>query len=681
MERVSKNLRVLLCAICGVFAAVGAVAAGRTGFDPELPVYADNAIGPALREEIVRETPARLAACRERMDAQWERVKAEIGEDMECLQFVRILKRMEIARRLFGFAERELARGNTDGLAFAFLATEDLRRFCDTFDEELRLWKDYPLAPVVEPVVIRVADHGAVGDGKTDNIPAFDAAIAEAKALQGRPAVIEVPEGEFHFIPATNRVHLLLQGLTNVVMRGVSPEKTRLRFHDLDCRGAEMSRCLNVTIAGMELASATHPFFQGTVEEFCKPEGWAIVRMHPDTVRPDDARFTSMKENVFCLGIFDADGNEVVDGWQEMFYARRADDLGNGRFKVYLNKDHFIYKRPNSRLEPEWQIVFPLRKRLCGNASTTDGSRWCTFSDVWIRNGRGSAVGFSAGGDYSSAWRVKVFPFPGLLAASAADAIMNYRGTFIGECEFDHLNDDGANAHALGRRIMRVENGDTVVADWLPGNYAPGEAFQILDVLTGQYRWLGRVKRAGRDFKGGWVHNTAFEEPLPEGIRTIESFAAQPATAEERQAQLIGGAKTDLSKEPDQMYRPYMFGVGNVVYKCRFSSLRGSGAVVMCPNTLIEETTYEYMNRGVALSVLCGFVEGPSPYNVLIRNCVFRHCPVGIEGRCMAAGGRKFLTAPVRGLTLENNVFEDVARPMILDNVGEDVDIITAFKE
>lgn len=636
---------------------------------PQLPVYAENAIPPQLRAEIIRETPGRLAALRERMDAQWVRVKAEMGEDMGCFQFVRTLKRMEIARRLFGFAEREFARGNTDGLAFAFLATEDLRRFCDLFDEELRLWKDYPLAPGVEPVVIRVADYGARGDGKSDNIPAFDAAIAAARALQGRPAIIEIGEGEFHFTPTTNRVQVLLAGLTNVVVRGVSPERTRLRFDDMDSPGLAIHDSYNTTVSGLELASTETPFFQGVVEAFDKAEGWAVVRHHPGTARPDDPRFKG-----FCLGIFGPDGNEVVDDWHELFYANKSEDLGDGRFRIYLKKEHFIYKRDYSRLEPGWQIVIPLKKGFCANAASTGYSRQCNFADIWVRNARGNAVGFCQGGVYSSAWRVRVFPFPGLLAAAGADGIMNYRGTFIGECEFDHLNDDGANAHALGRKIIRIEDGDTVIADWLPG-YRVGDPMQVLGGLTGQYLYLGRVKRAGRDLKGGWVHNTQFEEPLPPGIRTIENVGTPTLTEEERAAQLVGGAKVDADTVPDSLFRPYMFGVGHIVYKTRFSSLRGSGAVLMCPNALLEEVTYEHMNRGVALTCLANWGEGPSPYNVWIRNCTFRDIPMGIEGRCVKASGGKFLTAPVRGLTLEGNVFEGIATPLCLDTVGDDVEI------
>ena len=147
------------------------------------------------------------------------------------------------------------------------------------------------------------------------------------------------------------------------------------------------------------------------------------------------------------------------------------------------------------------------------------------------------------------------------------------------------------------------------------------------------------------------------------------------AFGQERRAQLVGGAKVDAGTVPDSMFRPYMFGVGHVVYKTRFSSLRGSGAVLMCPNVLLEEVTYEHMNRGVALTCLANWGEGPSPYNVWIRNCTFRDIPMGIEGRCIKAAGGKFLTAPVRGLTLEGNVFEGVSRPICLDNVGDDVEM------
>ena len=106
--------KTLLCAVAGI--GMATAAAGNPDFVPKLPVYAEDAIGPKLRAEIVRETPGRLASLKARMDAQWTRVKSEIGEDMACFQYVRTLKRMEIARRLFGLAEKELARGSTDDL-------------------------------------------------------------------------------------------------------------------------------------------------------------------------------------------------------------------------------------------------------------------------------------------------------------------------------------------------------------------------------------------------------------------------------------------------------------------------------------------------------------------------------------------------------------------------------------
>lgn len=656
--------------ICLAGLAVGCSLESSAAFRPALPVYRETALSPALRAEILRETPARLAALKARMGAQWRRVKAEIPP--QAFQHVRTVKRMEIAGRLFGFAQREWARGNTDGLAFAFLATEDLRRFCDLFDDELRYWKAYPLAPGVSPKVIRVADYGARGDGETDNIPAFDAAISAAATCGGAPVVIEIPEGEFHFNAAEDRFHVELRNLTNVVLRGVSPERTRLRFDNTERGGVCVWGGANVTVADLEVASTETPFFQGVVESFDKAEGVAVVRQHPGTVRPDDPRFVRGGRFQFCLGIFGPDGNEVVDSWLSMFYDRRAEDLGDGRFRIALIRDHYNYRRPRTRLEPGWQVVIPLRKAFCSNVETARGAYMCNVVNVWVRNGRGSAVGFCSEAAYSSAWRVRVFPFPGLLAASGADAIMNHRGTFIGESSFGHLNDDGGNCYSLGRRIRRIEHGDTAVSDWLPCNYAVGDPMQVVSAQTGQFLYLGRVKRAGGALSPrGLPHETQFEDALPEGIRTIASIDKPQPTGEERFLQAVADGKVDGAREPDVLYRPYMFGVGHVVYRTRFSSLRGSGAVCACPNALFEDVTYEYMNRGISLSSL-GNMEGPAPYNVWIRNCTFRRCLVGIEGRCIRGIGGKFLTAPIRGLTVEGCRFEDVETPYIDDNVGDD---------
>ena len=62
--------------------------ASFAAFKPSLPVYSETALSPALRTEIRRETPTRLAALKTRMGAQWRRVKAEIPTN--AFQYVRI---------------------------------------------------------------------------------------------------------------------------------------------------------------------------------------------------------------------------------------------------------------------------------------------------------------------------------------------------------------------------------------------------------------------------------------------------------------------------------------------------------------------------------------------------------------------------------------------------------------
>ena len=125
------------------------------------------------------------------------------------------------------------------------------------------------------------------------------------------------------------------------------------------------------------------------------------------------------------------------------------------------------------------------------------------------------------------------------------------------------------------------------------------------------------------------------------------------------------------------MYRPYAFGIGFVVTGCTISDLRGTGCVVGASNALIENNVFEYMNRGVGISCLSNCTEGPVPYNVLVRNNVFRHVGTAIESRFVPLGdGGRILTAPIRGVRIEGNRYESVRQPHVMSFCGDDVKVM-----
>ena len=646
---------------------------------PDLPVFPEGALSPALLAEAKDEVPHRLDSARVHLSALRGQLAETVGRCPDSFQWVRANKRMEVAERTLAFAVREHARGCLDGYAFALMAAEDLGKMLEALDEEVRLWKVYPLAPDVKPVVLHVADFGAKGDAVHDDGPAFRAAVSNAVALAGRPTVIEIPEGEFYFAPqpprpnGSHKTHLRIAGLTNCVLRGVSPEKTLLRFGDYDGPGLWISRSENVTIANMDIAGTEVSFTQGEVLEFSKEAGWVRIRHQPGSMAPDDRRLVN-GGRMQVLGIYDGNRRQVLH--QEMFYANRTDNLGNGEYRIWLQKDHFIFKRPSSHLEKGWIITVGDRNGLIGRVGATTGARFCNFANVHVRNGRSAAINFMDS-LYSTAWRVKIYPLrPELIQASDADAIFSYRGEFIGECEVSNLGDDAFNCMVRGRNIDRVENNDTIVAQWLPGHYEPGDLFLVVRPTTGEFVYLGRVKRPGRG--DGDTHDTQFDSPLPELV-SHKSLGKGRLLPEASFAINVKGAASSFS--PDQMYRPYAFGVGMIVSGCTISNLRGTGCVVGTSGVLIENNVFENMNRGIGLSCLSNCTEGPTPFNVLIRNNLFRNVGTAVEGRFVALGGGRIRTAPIRGVRIEGNRYENVATPLNLDFCGDDAEIADCEEE
>lgn len=641
-------------------------------FGASRPVFRDDALSAELLLDVRNETPGRIAQAKLRLAEQYREIAATIGQCPESFQHARAMKRMEVAKRTVKFAETEYARGCTDGYAFALMATEDLKRMIAVFDDEIRLWKTYPFAPGVKPVVLSVADFGAKGDGKHDDGPAFRAAISNAVVLAGRPSVIEVPAGEFCFAALPSRddgshpCPLSVKNLTNCVIKGVSPEKTRLRFADYGASSCRVTHCENVTIADMDIAASETSFTQGTVMEFNKPEGWVIIKHLPGSMSPDDKRLVEGGK-MQVLGIYDENRRQAP--MHSIFYANRTDNLGDGRFRLHLQRDHFIYKRPSSRIEKGWIITVGDRSNIIGRIGISHGAYFCNLDNISVRNSRSAAMNFMDS-LYSTAWRVKVFPLrPELIQASDADGIYSRRGTFIGRCEMRNLGDDGCNCNALGRPIDRVENGDTVVGPWLPGHYDAGDLFLVFRPTTGEFVYLGRVKRPG--LAVGGRHATQFMDSLPELV-TYESLGANRPAPEERLAMNVSGAK--WSRCPDQMYRPYAFGIGFIVAGCRISDLRGTGCVVGCSNALIEDNVFEFMLRGVGISCLSNCTEGPAPYNVTVRGNVFHRVGTAIESRVVALGeGGRVMTAPVRGVLVERNHYRDVTNWRSLDFCGDDL--------
>ena len=194
------------------------------------------------------------ASADSRFDAASERIRRAFVSAEGSFQCERATKRLEIARRL-------------EGPRFSAVPTQEdeLAAFGAYFDEEISLWRSFPLNPDVSPRRLSVADFGAEGDGVADDAPAFASAIAAVKALNGEPAVLEVPAGTYFLkdcglANCASSAHVVLSGCTNLVLSGASPETTHFVLGDDMKPGIDVVDSCNVSVRNIDVYWKKTPF-------------------------------------------------------------------------------------------------------------------------------------------------------------------------------------------------------------------------------------------------------------------------------------------------------------------------------------------------------------------------------------------------------------------------------------
>lgn len=95
---------------------------------------------------------------------------------------------------------------------------------------------------------------------------------------------------------------------------------------------------------------------------------------------------------------------------------------------------------------------------------------------------------------------------------------------------------------------------------------------------------------------------------------------------------------------------------------------------VQCPSSLIENNVIENVYRGIELSGLLHYNEGPPPYNVVLRNNTIKNVNIGIKSSFMTVNFPPAVTAPIADVLVESNRLENVSHLALqLGNVSDAV--------
>lgn len=623
------------------------------------PPYADSAFPvedrPAETRRIAGELDAVVARAKE-TDGMVDAAFAAIPEG--DLARIRLAKRREARGRTEAFARRYLDRGDATGLGFAEQATADLELFDRIFREEAANLAVAP-RPENNPVVLRLADFGAKGDGRADDAEAFVKALDAVRSLDGKPSVLKLGKGRFFIGSATNpppyvsefgqvedgkalRSNISVWGLRNCAIEGESPETTQIRFGVYETKGIAFANCRNCTLRNVEVSFEQQPFLEGEVlaVDRREDEQFVDVRLTPGSLRPDDPCWkpaTAKARESF--GFEYAPDGELMTSARLLHWDCRADDrcedLGGGVWRLRFRRDFDKGNFDNhlKGIVPGGFLAIPNRCNWFPAVTVADCS-YMTVEDVWVRNSRAGAVDAYYRSYMTTFHRFRVFPREGFRFATDADGCFSAPGTFLLDCHFENMGDDGFNSLANMVTIHPSPDGMEVSRERNYGTNPAGSLVVFGDPFTGQYLANRRVLGEGHDAEGR--PTTRLDRPVP------------------------------ASFDGKAMFVPRFRGIGTIVSGCSWKNGRWTGVVIQTPDAIVENCRMRNVwQEGVRASFLGDFTEGPSPYNVLVRNCTIEKCNCGVVGhyRHSADGRRtwaKATAAPIRAVEVEGCAFRDI---------------------
>ena len=632
------------------------VGAGRQTFSWKTlePAYVESAFPRTERASSTTRLRAELVTAQNRaswIDVNLKRTFAALSDGGFVKE--RVSKRQLLRDRSLAFAERSLERNDATGLGFAERALNDAAVLDGLLKEELALQGMAP-SEKDSAVVLNVRDFGAEGDGISDDAPSFVRAAAAVRRLGGRPSRLRIPAGTYHMgsiqrseaftdsfgeyncHSGTLEAQALFAGLENCSIEGEGPEKTFVRCGVYDAAQLALVNCRNVRLSGIEVSLEQTPFIEGTIDRFDFKTGECELTLKPGSLAPDHFGWQEPGESFGFL--FDANGSLLQEGRLLPWNVRSGTKaIGGARWRIVFNREDgpWYWDRFVRNIRPGLTLVLPNRRNAFGGVFARFCS-FCTFENVWVRNSRASAF-CTVRSRAISFVRCRDFPREGFSLASNADGCFCEPGTFVYQCVFDSMGDDGLNTLIRGVTAARGEEQTEVVASDI-GLGRGKDMMVFAHPHTAQYLANMRLSQTDALVRraGGWSRTSRFLRTVPDSC--------------------IGA----------YMYNPDRVGIGTIVSSCVFRNGRLAGNVVQTSASLFENNVYENFHEGIRIGALGDYKEGPPPYNVLVKECRFMRLEKGLTAwirMCDEAKKKWFeiKCAPIRGVDVRNNAFGDVA--------------------
>ena len=508
-------------------------------------------------------------------------------------------------------------------------------------------------SPKVGPHDLKLADFGAVGDGKTDDIAALKNALDALKAARpgatlhfepGKIYKLGVREDSMFQIDLTDYEDVTVDGHGSMLLS--TPKQAFFRIR----------RSEGVTVKNLVLESDPLSFTQGVVTDMNPDEGWFDVEVMAGYAAFPDVEYMKTQYEPLPWGaIMDPNERRIRPGMHDAYRLDRIEQTGPRAYRCFTQGGHKkgipAIRKGDIYFQP---LYFNSTERIkkmgmgdgFGNIKVTHSSN-CEVENVIMYSGRSSMTSrleYNTGPITFDRFQVRFRPgFDDRMVSNWRDGmhIKNNRvGPVIENCYFEGLLDDSINissdtimaAKVLSDRQFRLCNWRGVIA-WNTDNSSVevGDSYMAFYPDTGEY--LGPFVIVEVDPNNRAL--VTFDKPVPNVV--------------------TGRIQRHVDNKATQFYNINVMSDGYIVRNNTFVKQRRDAIRARGTNGLIEENLVDGVNgNAVMLANDFGhFYEGPFSQNIVIRNNRFLNTewtPI------------KAYTAPlncpnpmVQGIVIENN--------------------------
>jgi len=502
--------------------------------------------------------------------------------------------------------------------------------------------------------VFNVDDFGASPGSSVNCRASIMRAIEAAKAC-GKPAELRFGEGIYRVSsdePSKDK-HLLahclnVNGARDLAIRGV-PGKTSLLVTNPENGLFWLRDCKRVSIDGFVVDYDPLPFTQGRVESIDLESGSYAARIDEGFDELDKPHF---QKKLSTILVYDPQSCPDLVPGEVVLPSGSAVRIGERLWRLkseggWMKKYDPNSKGPDPLLDPHVRkgAKITFSARAGGNVATMSGCSDVSLSRLRVCAAPGFMV-LSMMGRGLSISDCVIAPPDGSsrFLSTCADGlhIKNLRGSLtIERCRIEKCGDDSINFHSTGLFVEKALSPTELLLDgkgW-SGLVGPGDLLQIIGQKAGFRAEATAV--AVTPLEGGRKYRVLLD-------REVEGVVA----GSDREGDLV----FNVSCAPD----PF------VVKGCSLSAQ--SCIIARGRNGLIEGNSFESTTIKQALCMThSGFpwFEGPVPGRVAVRDNVFRGQRVS---QIVLSGA-----GAMRDVSVERNLFEDIASPAIQVNGAKGV--------